>query len=156
MKLAFFGSPEDSIAPLQHLLDQGADVALVVSQPAKPAGRGRHLIDPPVATFAKEKGLPLLQPTKASDPDFLEQLQSFAIDVVITCAYGQILTQSFLDIPRRATINIHPSLLPKFRGATPVNSSILAGDSQTGVTVLFTVRKLDAGHIIIQEETAIG
>jgi methionyl-tRNA formyltransferase len=157
MRLIYMGSPSEVIAPLQYLLtkEHGHEVVAVVSQAAKPAGRKMALTDPPLATFAKEKGLPCLQPKKANDPDFLEALRMLEPDVIITAAYGQILTSSFLAIPRRATINIHPSLLPKYRGATPVPAALLDGLNETGVTILFTVKALDAGPIIIQKAYAI-
>lgn len=154
MRILYMGSPAAAISPLAYLLTQeslGFSVVGVVSQPARPAGRGRALVHPPVAQFAMSRGLLVLQPAKASQPDFLQQLQELDIDVIITCAYGQILSTAFLAIPKRATINIHPSALPQFRGATPVPAALLAGNTQTAVTVLFTVRALDAGAIIVQE-----
>lgn len=155
MRLVFMGSPFEVIAPLESLIkhcqESGDELLGVVSQPAKPAGRKQTLTDPPVASFAKERGLLCLQPNKASDPQFLEELKAMGVDVIITAAYGQILSNAFLAIPRRATINIHPSLLPAYRGAIPVPAALLDGHSSTGVTVLFTVKALDAGHIIVQK-----
>ncbi len=159
MRIVFLGSPEEVIAPLDLLLKSkgvGFELVGVVSQPAKPQGRGRVLEDPEVAKFAKANGIPTLQPLKASDPEFLEQFKELEPDVAVTAAYGQILTDAFLAIPKRGTINLHPSLLPKYRGATPVQSAIAAGESTTGVTVLFTVKKLDAGNIILQKTFSIG
>jgi folate-dependent phosphoribosylglycinamide formyltransferase PurN len=159
MRLVYMGSPSEVIAPLESLIKHcqksGDEVVAVVSQPAKPAGRKQTLTDPPVATFAKEQGLRCLQPIKASDPAFLEELKSLEVDVIITAAYGQILSNAFLAIPRRATINIHPSLLPAYRGAIPVPAALLDGLETTGVTVLFTVKALDAGNIILQKSFAI-
>lgn len=160
MRLIFLGSPEPAIGPLQTLAadarSHGHELVAVVSQPARPAGRKQALQDPPVAVYAKERGIPVLQPEKASDPAFLQALRELAPDVAITAAYGQILTPAFLAIPRRATINIHPSLLPKFRGATPVPAALLAGEKESGVTLLFTVQKLDAGAIISQVATPVA
>lgn len=159
MRIVFLGSPEEVIAPLRHLLNAGDKdryLVAVISQPAKPQGRGRSLEDPPVAMFSKAHSILTLQPNKASDPDFLNQLRELKPDVAITAAYGQILTDEFLAIPTRGTINIHPSLLPMYRGATPVQSAIAAGESSTGITILFTVRKLDAGNIILQKTFDIG
>src|SRR5690606_4359574 len=113
----------------------------VVSQPARPVGRKGILTDPPLAQFAKNQNLLVLQPERASDPDFLAQLTALKPDIVITAAYGQILTDDFLKIPSRATINLHPSLLPAYRGATPVPQALLEGRSETGITILFTVKK---------------
>ena len=159
MRLIFLGSPEPALGPLKTLAAEakfhGHELVGVVSQPARPAGRNQVLQDPPVAAYAKQLGLPVMQPEKASDPEFLKAFQDLSPDVAITAAYGQILTQAFLAIPKRATINIHPSLLPKYRGATPVPAALLAGERQSGVTILFTVKKLDAGAIISQEATAV-
>ncbi len=160
MRLIFLGSPEPVLAPLAALLDEGPqhghELVGVVSQPAKPVGRRGELTDPPVAAFAKARGIPSLQPVKASDPAFLDALRALAPDVCITAAYGQILTDDFLKIPRRGTINIHPSLLPRYRGATPVPAALLDGERESGVTILFTVRALDAGAIIVREHTMIA
>lgn len=159
MRIAFMGSPAEVIEPLQKLLDAPRDedfeVVLVVSQPARPVGRSGQLQDPPLATFAKSKGVPVLQPESARDPEFLSQLEQANIDVVVTAAYGQILSKKFLEIPRRATINIHPSLLPRYRGATPVPAALLNGDTTTGVSILFTVKALDAGALISVAESPI-
>ncbi|MBP6218539.1 MAG: methionyl-tRNA formyltransferase [Oligoflexales bacterium] len=156
MKIVFMGSPSFSILPLEHLLDQGPsrglEVVAVVSQPSKPQGRNLQPIDPPLAVFAKSRGLITLQPAKASEPNFLSDLEKLAPDVIITCAYGQILSKDFLAVPRRATINIHPSALPKYRGASPLQAALLDGLSKTSVSILFTVHKLDAGPLILQEE----
>ncbi len=155
MRLLFMGSPLEVTSLLEQLLShcQAGKHQLigVVSQPARPAGRKQLLTDPPVATFAKENNLPLWQPEKASSADFLATLESLAPDVIITAAYGQILSEKFLQIPRRATINVHPSLLPAYRGATPVPAALLDGCSETGLTILFTVKALDAGAIIVQK-----
>ena len=159
MRLIFLGSPEPVVAPLKALLAQagalGHEVVGVVSQPARPAGRGQGPLDPPVAAYAKSLGITTLQPEKASSAEFLGAFAGLMPDVAITAAYGQILSEEFLAIPRRATINIHPSLLPKYRGATPVPAALLSGEEVTGVTVLFTVKKLDAGAIIAQESMPI-
>lgn len=158
MRIVFLGSPEEVIAPLNYLLEVRKDfeVVAVISQPAKPQGRGRTIEDPPVAKFAKARGLATLQPQKASDPEFLARFRELKPDVAVTAAYGQILSDEFLSIPARGTINIHPSLLPAYRGATPVQSAIASGETQTGVTILFTVKKLDAGNIILQKVYEIG
>lgn len=160
MRLVFLGSPAAVLSPLKQLAELGPSLGLelvgVISQPARPIGRHGTPTDPPVATFAKAAGLPVLQPTKASDPDFLAAFAAMAPDVAITAAYGQILTDAFLAIPRRGTINIHPSLLPLYRGATPVPAALLDGATTSGCTVLFTVKKLDAGNIIVQEASPVG
>ena len=158
MRVVFLGSPLPALQPLKFLVDNQShgsySVVGVVSQAAKLVGRGRKKApqDPAVACFAKEKGLTVLQPLSARDPEFLENFERLEPDIAVTCAYGQILSSKFLSIPRRATINIHPSKLPAYRGATPVPAAILAGDMHTAVSILFTVRALDAGNIIVQKE----
>lgn len=155
IKVIYLGSPKEAIKPLEYLLKHASNVNVVgvVSQPAKLAGRGKKkkLVDPPVAEFAKENNLMVLQPISARNEDFLSSLQELAPDIMITCAYGQILCSNFLSIPSRATINIHPSLLPKYRGATPVQAALRDGLTSTGISILFTVKKLDAGAIISQK-----
>jgi len=155
LNIVFLGSPAEVIEPLKAIMSSHHDLVAVVSQPARPAGRKRQLVDPPVAAFAKQSGIKTLQPSKASDPNFLNQFSALDCDVAITAAYGQILTEDFLAVPTRATINIHPSLLPAYRGATPVPAALLDGLSETGVSVLFTKKKLDAGNIICQESYKI-
>jgi len=159
-RIVFMGSPAEVIAPLRAVYEEGESVGAylvgIVSQPARPAGRGGKLLDPPVALFGKEHSVPTLQPESAKDVTFLEQLKELKPDVIVTAAYGQILSEEFLKIPRVATINIHPSLLPAFRGATPVPAALLDGLDVTGVTILFTVKQLDAGNIILQKSFPVG
>ena len=156
MKLVFMGSPEEVLGPLEALQNAAPfQLVAVVSQPPKEQGRGKSLQDTAVARFAQAKNIKLFLPIKASDPLFLDELRNLAPDVIITAAYGQMLSDEFLRIAKRATINIHPSLLPKYRGATPVPASLLAGDKVTGVSVLFTIKKMDAGAIITQKECPI-
>lgn len=152
------GSPAEVIPTLEYLINNIGflDLVAVVSQPAKKVGRGKKLTNPPVAIFAESKGIPLYQPEKASTPEFLQNLKSLEPDLVITAAYGQILSDDFLKIPKRGTINIHPSKLPIYRGATPVQAALLNGDTETAVTILFTVKKMDAGNIILQEKFKIN
>jgi methionyl-tRNA formyltransferase len=160
MRVIFMGSPAEVVTPLQGLYEQGAAHGLtlvgIVSQPARPAGRGGKLADPPVAIFGRERSIPTLQPESAKDASFLESVRRLQPDVIITAAYGQILTDEFLKIPKIATINIHPSLLPSYRGATPIPAALMDGLKTTGVTILFTVKQLDAGNIISQKTFEIG
>ncbi len=159
MRLVYMGSPEASKYPLDYLIktgdSHGHQVIAAVSQAPKSHGRGLQISDPPLAQFAKKLNILTLQPEKASATDFQSQLRALAPDVIITCAYGQILNPSFLEIPTRAVINIHPSLLPKYRGATPTQSALLDNQVETGLTILFTVKELDAGPIILQKPIAI-
>lgn len=156
MRIVFLGSPEYAVYPLKYLVESSThEVLAVVSQTPKKKGRGQKVVDSPVAFYAKEKGIKVFTPEKASNKDFLEELSKLQPDVCLTCAYGKILTQKFLDLPKRGTINIHPSKLPLYRGAVPVPAALLDGLTQTAVTVLFTVKALDAGHIIVQDDFAI-
>jgi len=159
MRIIFMGSPIEVLAPLEIIVEGGrrvgAELVGIVSQPPRASGRGGRLQDPPVATYGKEKKVLTLQPENAKSPDFLDELRKLKPDVIVTAAYGQILSDDFLKIPTIGTINIHPSLLPKYRGATPVPAALLDGCTVTGVTILFTVKQLDAGHIILQKEFPI-
>lgn len=159
MNILFLGSPQAVIAPLKHLMDQESQLGLkivgIVTPLAKPSGRKLTLKDPPLATFAKEQGLNLLQTKNVNDTEFLRAITDLNVDIIITAAFGQILSDQFLITPKRAVINIHPSLLPLYRGATPVQSSLLDKQTVTGVTILFTVRDLDAGAIIAQKQAEI-
>lgn len=160
MRLVFLGSPEEVIPPLQKLFEgchhYGHKLVAVVSQPPRPSGRSSQLIDPPVAAWAKSHQILCLQPLSAKSQDFLNELRRLKPDLMITAAYGQILSDDFLKIPTRGTINIHPSALPKYRGAIPVPAALLDGLTETAVTILFTVKKLDAGHIISSKTFAIS
>ena len=179
MRIIFMGSPAEVVAPLRLLYertlnhqstgastgastDGGQKSALclelvgVVSQPARPSGRGAKVEDPPVAVFAKSRQIKCLQPEKSRSPEFLQELSDLKPDVIVTAAYGQILSDSLLSIPKIGTINIHPSRLPEYRGATPVPAALLDGLSSTAVTILFTIKKLDAGNIILQKDFTIG
>jgi methionyl-tRNA formyltransferase len=154
LRIVFMGSPHCVVPVLEALQE---NLVGVVSQPARPAGRKRTLCDPPVAEWVKThlSTCPLLQPDSAKDPEFLLKMKTLKPDLVVTASYGQILTDEFLAIPKRGTINLHPSLLPKHRGATPVQQSILEEDLKTGMTILFTVKKMDAGPIIMQREVEL-
>ena len=159
MRIVFLGSPEPVVPILKTLLEDGRshghELIGVVSQPARPTGRSGRETDPPVAVWAKEHKIMTMQPTRASDPGFQSALSALQPDVMITAAYGQILNDSFLRIPKRGTINIHPSILPAWRGAIPVQAALLHDDKETGVSILFTVKQLDAGNLILQDKSPI-
>jgi methionyl-tRNA formyltransferase len=158
-RVVFMGSPEEVVAPLRLLSDRGPDLGLelvaVISQPARPVGRGGRLTDPPVAEFAKSRQIVCLQPESSKSADFIADFSALDPDIVVTAAYGQILSDQFLAVPKIGTVNIHPSRLPQYRGATPVPAALLDGLTSTAVTILFTVKKLDAGNIITQRDFAI-
>ena len=151
-RVVFLGSPGVAALTLGRLLDADSnfEVVAAVSQPPAPKGRKRILQPCEVQALAEERGLRCLTPAKARDPEFLDELSALKPDVCITAAYGQFLPKSFLSIPLLGTLNIHPSLLPRWRGAAPVQRSLEAGDEKVGVTVLQTVLKMDAGPIAAQ------
>ena len=153
MKIVFAGTPEFALAPLQSILDHGFEVVGVITQTDKPQGRKGILTPPPVKTFALEKGIPVIQPLKIKES--IEQVRVLGGDILITCAYGQILTQQVLDCFEKGVWNIHAGLLPKYRGASPMQSCILNGETKTGVSVMKTELGLDCGDILCVEETQI-
>ncbi len=154
MRVLFMGSPLEVIAVVEklQLLQQHGDIELVavVSQ-LHQSQRGLSEVESPVSLFAKAQRIICYQPHKASAPAFMAQLRALQLDVILTAAYGQILSREFLAIPQRAVINIHPSLLPRWRGAAPVVAAVRAGVLTSGVTICFTVRKVDAGDIVVQQ-----
>ncbi|KAK9908428.1 hypothetical protein WJX75_007688 [Coccomyxa subellipsoidea] len=165
-RVIFLGTPEVASSVLQQLLDAAAtsdstfEVAAIVTQPGRPRGRGsKKIAQPcPVAQLALDQGWPqekILSPVKAGEEPFLEQLAAIDPDLCITAAYGNILPSKFLAIPRFGTLNIHPSLLPQYRGAAPVQRALQDGVRETGVTVAFTVRAMDAGPVLAQERVEV-
>ena len=149
------GSPEFALPTLRRLIGSEHQVVGVVTQPDRPAGRGRRLRPPPAKELAQAHDLPVLQPERVNTPDTLAALRALAPDVIVIAAYGQILKQPLLDIPKRGALNVHASLLPKYRGAAPVAAAILAGEEETGITILEVVLKLDAGPILAQRSLPI-
>ena len=148
MRIVFFGSPEFALPSLEALLASPHEVVAVVTQPDRPAGRRHVLTPPPVKVKALEQGLAVLQPVKVSNEASVEQLRGFDAGVFVVAAYGQIMRQRVLDLPNRGCLNVHASLLPRHRGASPIAAAILAGDDETGVTIMEMVRALDAGPIV--------
>jgi len=141
---------------LRALLSGPDEVVGVVCQPDRPAGRGQHLTPPPVKQTAIAAGIPVLQPEKIRTAEFLEQLRAWAPDLAVVAAYGRILPNSILELPRHGCINVHASLLPKYRGAAPMQWAIVNGDDRTGVTIMQVAEKMDAGDMLLQRETPIG
>lgn len=156
MKLIFFGTPLFAAESLKDLLSHKVQVAAVVTQPDRPKGRSLALTPSPVKSLALEKNIPVLQPEKASEEVFLERLRALKGDLFVVVAFGQILPQKLLDIPRLGCINVHASLLPKYRGAAPIQRAILAGEKETGIAIQKMVRQLDAGDVIVVSKTAIS
>ncbi|MCM1545689.1 MAG: methionyl-tRNA formyltransferase [Clostridiales bacterium] len=154
MKIIYAGSPEYAVAPLKALKDRGHEIVAVLTQPDKPVGRKRVLTPTPVKRFALSLGLPVLDFVKVKE--HADELKSFGADIMITCAYGQLLTDAVLKIFPSGVYNLHASLLPKFRGASPVQSAILAGEEYTGVTVMRTELALDCGAVLLVKRCKIG
>lgn len=158
MRVLFWGTPEFAAPPLHALLGEGFDVAAVVSQPDKPVGRSRsRLASPPIKQIAIKEGLQVLQPERPrGDAEFAARLREIAPDISVVVAYGHILSQELIDLPRLGTLNIHASLLPALRGAAPIQAAVREGLTETGVTIMRMVAKLDAGPIIHQLRTPVA
>ena len=156
MKIIFAGTPDFAIPSLQMLLASTHEICAIYTQPDRPAGRGRHLQVSPVKTQASKYAIPVFQPLSLKSDEDLQQIKSFNADLMVVVAYGMILTQSVLDAPRLGCINVHGSLLPRWRGAAPIQRALMAGDEKTGVTIMQIVRKLDAGDMLHKEECVIG
>jgi methionyl-tRNA formyltransferase len=155
MRLVFFGSPGFAVPSLSALLGAGHEAALVVSQPARPVGRHGEISDPAVARLARERGLALFQPASLKPEETVARLARAAADLFVVAAYGKILPQRLLDLPRLGAVNVHGSLLPRWRGASPVQAAILAGDDVTGVTIMRMEAGMDTGPVYAMHETSI-
>jgi methionyl-tRNA formyltransferase len=156
MRVVFMGTPEFAVPSLTRLHERGHEIALVVTQPDRPAGRGLRICCPPVKDTAAALGLPIVQLETVNCDDFVAQLKDVAPDLVIVVAFGQILCERILTAPKRGAVNVHASLLPRYRGVAPINWVIVNGETETGVTTMFMARKVDAGEIILTRKTAIG
>lgn len=154
MKIVFAGTPEFAVEPLKRILDSGREVVGVITRTDKPQGRKGVLTPSPVKAFALERGIPVLQPEKIRNEK--SAVGALGGDIMITCAYGQLLTQEILDLFPMGVWNIHASLLPAYRGASPIQSALLNGETQTGVTVMKTELGLDSGDILLAEKLEIG
>lgn len=155
-KIVFMGTPEFSVPILTMLHEEGHTIAAVVTQPDRPVGRKRILTPPPVKQEALRLGLPIIQPEKLKGSAELEEIIALQPDLIVTAAFGQILPKELLESPRLGCINVHASLLPKYRGGAPIHQSIIDGESKTGVTIMYMVEKLDAGDIISQVTVPIS
>ncbi len=155
MRIIFAGTPEFAVPSLFTLLASGHDVCAVYTQPDRPAGRGRKLQPSPVKELAISNGIRVFQPLSLKSETELQQLVNLKPDLMVVVAYGMILPQAALDIPRLGCINVHGSLLPRWRGAAPIQRALMAGDDKTGVTIMRIIHKLDAGDMLHKEECAI-
>jgi methionyl-tRNA formyltransferase len=156
MRVVFMGTPEFAVAPLEYLVTDGYEVVATYTQPDKAAGRGRSVVDTPVKKLAVVLHLPVVQPVSLRAAGAVEELAGFKPDVMVVAAYGQILPQAVLDIPRFGCLNIHPSLLPKFRGVSPVAAAILAGDEFAGVSVMLLDRGTDTGPVLARAQISVS
>jgi methionyl-tRNA formyltransferase len=154
--VVFFGTPEFAVPTLAALVAAGRSPALVVTQPSKPAGRGQRSQDPPVARWARERGLTVVQPERVRQPEFLERMKELRPAAAVVVAFGQIFPKALLEIPEHGCINVHASLLPKYRGASPIQAAVAEGETRTGITTMLMEEGLDSGPILLQEETEIG
>jgi methionyl-tRNA formyltransferase len=156
MRVVFMGTPEFALPSLRALVEGGYDIVGVYTRPERLAGRGRVLTPPAVKTAALDYGLPVFQPPGLRRPEAVEELASLKPDVIVVCAFGAMLRQPVLDIPAKGVLNIHPSLLPRHRGASPMAAAILAGDEQTGVTIMLMDPGMDTGPILSQRAIPIS
>jgi methionyl-tRNA formyltransferase len=156
MRVLFWGTPDFAIPSLRALLGEGHDVVGVVTQPDRPAGRGRSLRPSPVKQVAVDEMIPVLQPERARGDDFMRDAAALQPDISVVVAYGQILRREVLDLPERGSINVHASLLPELRGAAPINWAIRLGHERTGITIMRMAEEMDAGPILHQVEEPIG
>ena len=156
MKIIFMGTPEFAVPSINMLVNEGYKVIAVVTQPDKPKGRGNKLAAPPVKEFALEHGITVLQPSKIKTPEFVEQIRELGPDLMVTAAYGKIISKELLDVPTLGCINVHGSLLPAYRGAAPIHWSIINGEKVTGITTMFTDVGLDTGDMLLKRELEIG
>ena len=156
MRVVFMGTPEFGIPPLEHLVINRHEVVAVYTQPDKPAGRGRAVVSPPVKKAAESLGLRVVQPDSLKPGGVVAGLAGFHPDVIVVAAFGRLLPSAVLDIPRYGCLNIHPSLLPKYRGASPVAAAILAGDEFAGVSVMLMDRGLDTGPLLARAQIPVS
>ena len=156
LRIAYFGTPAFAVPTLQRLLASRHSVALVVSQPDRPKGRGQHLVPTATKEVALAHGVPVLQPERLRDEAFLRAVADLELDLGVVAAYGRLLPDALLAIPRLGMINVHGSILPRWRGAAPVHRAVIAGDTETGVTIMRVVKELDAGAMFATVHRTIG
>lgn len=155
MKIVYMGTPDFSVGALDALIEAGHDIVMVVTQPDKPKGRGKEIQISPVKACALKHDLPVYQPVRIREPEAVEYMKSIDADIYVVAAFGQILPQEVLDIPKYGCVNIHASLLPKYRGAAPIQQSIIDGEEYTGVTIMQMDAGMDTGDILTQKKVEI-
>jgi methionyl-tRNA formyltransferase len=156
MVVVFFGTPQFAVPTLERLLDSRHRVCGVVTQPDRPRGRGQKVTDAPVKALAGQRGLPIIQPVRLKDPSVADTLRAWQPDIGVVVAYGRIIPESLLEVPRFGMINVHASLLPKYRGAAPVHRAVIAGEAETGVTIMRVAPELDAGDMFARVIRPVG
>lgn len=154
-RIIFMGTPGFACPTLQKLIARGEEIVAVVTQPDRPKGRGQKLMPPPVKELAEKNGIPVYQPVKVRDPLFVDIIRQLKPDVIVVVAFGQILPKALLDIPQHGCINVHASLLPRYRGAAPLNWCIINGETETGVTTMMMDVGLDTGDMLLIRKTAL-
>jgi len=156
LRTVFMGTPDFALQTLQGLIDAGCNMVGVYTQPDRPKGRGKQLAAPPVKELAQQHDIPVYQPLKLRQPEAVAELEALAPDLIVVVAYGQILPKSVLEIPAHGCINVHASLLPKYRGAAPINKAIIDGATETGITTMYMDVGLDTGDMLIKKSLSIG
>ena len=157
MRIVFMGTPDFAVGSLQALCESGKhEILAVVTQPDRPKGRGNKLLQTPVKEYALEQGLTVYQPQKVKTPEFVELLHELQPELIVVAAFGQFLSKEILELPKYGCINVHASLLPKYRGSAPVQWSVLNGDAETGVSIMQMDEGLDTGDVLVCEKIAIG
>lgn len=155
MKIIYMGTPDFSVAPLEAILQAGHEVTAVVTQPDKQKGRGKEVQMTPVKECALKHGIPVLQPVKIKEPEAVAELKKYSADIFVVAAFGQLLTEEILNMPKFGCINIHASLLPAYRGAAPIQRVIINGEEKTGVTIQQMAKGLDTGDMLLKKEISI-
>lgn len=155
MKVIYMGTPDFAVGPLEAIIEAGHEVTAVVTQPDKPRGRGKEMAASPVKECAQKHGIPVLTPVKIKAAEAVAQLREYPADIFVVAAFGQILSEEILQMPKYGCVNIHASLLPKYRGAAPIQWSIIDGETETGVTIMQMDRGLDTGNILFQQKVPI-
>lgn len=156
LRVIFMGTPRFACPTLEKLMDCGDDIVAVVTQPDRPSGRGQKTVPPPVKELARRYGLTILQPPRVRAPEFIEAVREMNPDIIVVVAFGQILPKALLEIPVHGCVNVHASLLPRYRGAAPINWCIINGETETGVTTMRMDVGLDTGDMLLKKTTPIG
>lgn len=156
MRILFMGTPEFAVASLKRLVEDGHTVCGVFTQPDKPKNRGHKVVFSPVKEYSLTQNIPVYQPLAMRDGEALALVRELSPELTVVAAYGKLLPEEILNVPPRGSINVHSSLLPKYRGAAPINWAILNGEEETGVSIMYMAKELDAGDVILQKTTSIG